>query len=140
MAAMKNQAIRYLALDVHQATTVATVRNESGAISMRATVATEAKAIVGLVKAIGVRVHVVFEEGTQAQWLHDLLIPRASHVGQTLTLHPHVHCVVPGGGFSVHGRQWRSTAKSSFFLPVRVLSRRFRTLLTRSLRQAWRAR
>ena len=58
--------------------------------------------------------------------------------GQTLTLHPHIHCVVPGGGFSVHGRQWRSAAKSSFFLPVRVLSRRFRTLLTRSLRQAWR--
>ncbi len=58
--------------------------------------------------------------------------------GQTLTLHPHIHCVVPGGGFSVHGRQWRSSPKSSFFLPVRVLSRRFRTLLTRSLRQAWR--
>jgi Putative transposase/Transposase zinc-binding domain len=58
--------------------------------------------------------------------------------GQTLTLHPHIHCVVPGGGFSVHGRQWRSAAKSTFFLPVRVLSRRFRTLLTRSLRQAWR--
>jgi hypothetical protein len=52
--------------------------------------------------------------------------------------HPHIHCVVPGGGFSVHGRQWRSTDKSTFFLPVRVLSRRFRTLLTRSLRQAWR--
>lgn len=58
--------------------------------------------------------------------------------GQTLTLHPHIHCVVPGGGFSVHGRQWRSTPKSTFFLPVRVLSSRFRTLLTRSLRQAWR--
>ena len=58
--------------------------------------------------------------------------------GQTLTLHPHIHCVVPGGGFSIPGRQWRSTAKSTFFLPVRVLSRRFRTLLTRSLRQAWR--
>ena len=58
--------------------------------------------------------------------------------GQTLTLHPHIHCVVPGGGFSVHGRQWRSTAKSTFFLPVKVLSRRFRTLLTTLLRQAWR--
>jgi hypothetical protein len=56
--------------------------------------------------------------------------------GQTLTLHPHIHCVVAGGGFSVHGRRWRSPAKSTFFLPVRVLSRRCRTLLTRSLRQA----
>jgi hypothetical protein len=57
--------------------------------------------------------------------------------GQTLTLHPHIHCVVPGGGFSLQGRQWRSSAKSTFFLPVRVLSRRFRSLLTGSLREAW---
>lgn len=58
--------------------------------------------------------------------------------GQTLTLHPHIHCVVPGGGFSVHDRRWRSTAKPTFLLPVKVLSRRFRSLLTRFLREAWR--
>lgn len=58
--------------------------------------------------------------------------------GQILTLHPHIHCVVPGGGFSVHDRQWRPTAKPAFLLPVKVLSRRFRSLLTKSLRQAWR--
>ena len=58
--------------------------------------------------------------------------------GQTLTLHPHIHCVVPGGGFSTATQQWRDTAKSSFFLPVRVLSRRFRSVLIGSLRQAWR--
>ncbi len=58
--------------------------------------------------------------------------------GQTLTLHPHIHCVVPGGGLSVHGRQWRSTPKSTFLLSVKVLSRRFRTLLTGFLREAWR--
>ena len=58
--------------------------------------------------------------------------------GQTLTLHPHIHCVVPGGGFSTRAPRWRPSAKSSFFLPVRVLSRRFRSLLVGSLRQAWR--
>jgi hypothetical protein len=79
-AAMKQQAIQYLALDVHQATTVATVPEESGAIRMRATVATEGKAIVGLVKGLGPWVHVAFEEGTQAQWLHDLLLPHAEQV------------------------------------------------------------
>lgn len=77
---MKNQAIQYLALDVHQATTVATVRDENGSIRMRATVATEARAIVGLVRGLGPRVHVAFEEGTQAQWLHDLLQPCAERV------------------------------------------------------------
>src|SRR5213078_4282643 len=75
-AAMKKQAIQYLAFDVHQATVVATVRDEHGSIRMRATVPTEASAIVGLVRSLG-RVYVAFEEGTQAQWLHDLLEPEA---------------------------------------------------------------
>jgi transposase len=77
---MKNQAIQYLALDVHQATTVATVRDEKGSIRMRSTVPTEAGAVIGLVRGAGPRVHVAFEEGTQAQWLHDLLQPHAERV------------------------------------------------------------
>ena len=47
---------------------------------MRATVPTEANAILGLVRGVGARVHVAFEEGTQAQWLHDLLQPHAEQV------------------------------------------------------------
>jgi transposase len=77
---MKNQAIQYVGMDVHQATTVVTVRDEGGSIRMRATVATEAGAIVSLVRGLGSRVHVAFEEGTQAQWLHDLLEPLAERV------------------------------------------------------------
>lgn len=56
---------------------------------------------------------------------------------QTLILHPHIHCVVPGGGFSLEGTRWKGVRKPTFFLPVRVLSRRFRTLLITALRQAW---
>ena len=77
---MKNQAIQYLALDVHQATVVASLRDENGNVVMRATVPTEAKAILRLVKNAGPRVHVAFEEGTQAQWLHDLLVDHAERV------------------------------------------------------------
>jgi len=77
---MKHHGIQYLALDVHQAAIVASVRDETGAVRMRATVATVARAILGLVKGLGARVHVVFEEGTQAQWLHDLLVPHAERV------------------------------------------------------------
>jgi transposase len=77
---MKQQAIQYLAMDVHQATTVACVRDERGTIRMKATVATEAAAIIALVRGAGARVHVAFEEGTQAQWLHDLLQPYAERV------------------------------------------------------------
>jgi len=45
--------------------------------------------------------------------------------GQTLQSHPHIHCVVPGGGLSFDHRRWLSS-RSSFFLPVTVLSRVFR--------------
>ena len=47
--------------------------------------------------------------------------------GQNLLHHPHLHCVVPGGGLSVDGTQWIS-CRPGFFLPVRVLSRLFRRL------------
>jgi transposase len=78
---MKQQAIQYLAFDVHRATVVASLRDPGGRVVMRATVATEAKQILALVKSAGPpRVHVAFEEGTQAQWLHDLLIDDAERV------------------------------------------------------------
>ncbi len=56
--------------------------------------------------------------------------------GQNLWLHPHAHCVVPGGGFSADGKSWIKVPNPEFLLPVSVLSRRFRTLLCRRLRSA----
>jgi hypothetical protein len=70
---MKNQAVQYLARDVHQSIIVATLRDAAGTIVMHATVPTEARAILTLVGSAGPHVHVAFEEGTQAQWLHDVL-------------------------------------------------------------------
>lgn len=77
---MKEQPIHYLGLDVHQSTIVASVRDEQGKVVMRATVAIEEKAIVTLVKSAGARVQVAFEEGAQAQWLHDVLLGHAERV------------------------------------------------------------
>jgi hypothetical protein len=45
--------------------------------------------------------------------------------GQNLMHHPHLHCVVPGGGLSADGKRWIA-CRPGFFLPVRVLSRFFR--------------
>ena len=47
--------------------------------------------------------------------------------GSALTHHPHLHCIVPGGGLSPDGQSWVS-CRPRFFLPVRVLSRLFRRL------------
>ncbi len=55
--------------------------------------------------------------------------------GQTLQFHPHVHCVVPGGGLSPDGTHWVGSCPD-FFLPVRVLSRVFRGKFLAGLRAA----
>jgi len=56
--------------------------------------------------------------------------------GQTLTHHPHVHCVIPGGGLSLDGRRW-ITCKPGFFLPVKPLARLFRRLFLEGLQAAF---
>jgi Putative transposase len=56
--------------------------------------------------------------------------------GQNLELHPHVHCVVPGGGRSPDGTRWIGS-RPNFFLPVRVLSRVFRGKFLAGLRAAF---
>jgi hypothetical protein len=55
--------------------------------------------------------------------------------GSALTHHPHVHCIVPGGGLSPDGQRWVS-CRPGFFLPVRVLSRLFRRLVLEKLSAA----
>jgi hypothetical protein len=57
--------------------------------------------------------------------------------GQTLTHHPHVHSIVPGGGLGPDGR-WVA-CKRNFFLPVYVLSRCYRRLFLERLRTAFAA-
>lgn len=54
--------------------------------------------------------------------------------GQALMLHPHLHCVVPGGGLSSDASRWIS-CRPRFFLPVRVLSRLFRGLFLHYLQE-----
>jgi hypothetical protein len=55
--------------------------------------------------------------------------------GQTLLHHPHLHCVVPGGGIAPDGTRWIA-CRPGFFLPVRVLSRLFRRLFLEQLVRA----
>jgi len=56
--------------------------------------------------------------------------------GQTLLAHPHVHCVVPGGGLSPDHRRWIPCGHN-FFLPVKVLSLVFRGKFLQALARAF---
>jgi hypothetical protein len=55
---------------------------------------------------------------------------------QKLTLHPHVHCVIPAGGLSLDHSHW-VRSQNRFFLPLKVLSRVFRGKFVAGLRQAF---
>ena len=58
--------------------------------------------------------------------------------GQALTHHPHVHCVVPGGGLSSDGTRWVA-ARPNFFLAIRPLAQLFRRLFLERLQAAFEA-
>jgi hypothetical protein len=59
--------------------------------------------------------------------------------GQALLHHPHLHCVVPGGGPSLDGLRWVA-CRPGFFLPVHVLGSLFRRLFLEGLQTAFNAR
>ena len=79
-AALMKRTTKYVALDVHQATTVVAVREQGGRIIARAILPTENVAIAEFFRGMRGSVHVAFEEGTQAQWLHDLVVPLVDRV------------------------------------------------------------
>jgi hypothetical protein len=57
---------------------------------------------------------------------------------QTLMDHPHLHCLVPGGGLSLDGKRWVSS-REDFFIPVKVLSSLFRGKFLDNLKKAYEA-
>ena len=57
--------------------------------------------------------------------------------GQNLLFHPHVHCVVTGGGLSADGQRW-IPSRENYFLPVKVLGRLFRGKFLAALEKAYR--
>lgn len=56
--------------------------------------------------------------------------------GQNLSYHPHVHCIVPGGGLSPSGISFIKSGKN-FFIPVKVMSKVFRAKFVEALKQAY---
>jgi len=55
--------------------------------------------------------------------------------GQNLSLHPHLHCIVPGGGITTSGKWKAARGRNKFLFPVKAMSRVFRARYTRELRQ-----
>ena len=56
--------------------------------------------------------------------------------GQNLSFHPHVHCIVTGGGLSSDGKRWINSRKK-FFIPVKVLAKKFRGKVLSFIKEAF---
>jgi transposase len=85
---------KYIGLDVHQATISATVLDSSGKLVMESILETKAETILQFVRGLRGSLHVTFEEGTCAAWLHDLLKP---HVAQVLVCDPRKNALLKVG-------------------------------------------
>jgi len=72
--------IKYIGLDVHQASISIAVRDENGKLVMQSVIATRASAILEFLEGLRGTLHVTFEEGTYSTWLYDLLARRVSKV------------------------------------------------------------
>ncbi len=74
------QTTKYVALDVHQATTVASVRDDTGRVMARSVLETHGPSIIEFLRGMRGAIHVAFEVGTQSQWVYELVAPFVDRV------------------------------------------------------------
>ena len=71
---------KYIGLDVHQATISIAVLDTAGNLMMEAILETKTETVLQFIRGLHGSLHVTFEEGTWAAWLHDLLKPHVTEV------------------------------------------------------------
>jgi hypothetical protein len=72
--------LKYIGLDVHQATISASVLHSSGKLLMEAILATKAETVPRFIHGLRGSLHVTLEEGSCAAWLHEVLKPYVTEV------------------------------------------------------------
>src|SRR6202142_268987 len=85
---------KYIGLDVHQATISAVILDSNGRLVMESILETKASTILQFIHGLRGSLHVTFEEGTCAAWLHDLLKP---HVTKVLVCDPRKNALLKEG-------------------------------------------
>ncbi len=114
---------KYIGLDVHQATISAAVLDSTGKLVMESILETKAATILQFIHGLRGSLHVTFEEGTCAAWLHDLLKP---HVTKVLVCDPRKNALLKAGNKNdrIDARKLADLLRSGLALPG--LSRRER--------------
>ncbi len=108
---------KYIGLDVHQATISATVLDSTGKLVMESILETKAATILQFIHGLRGSLHVTFEEGTCAAWLHDLLKP---HVTRVLVCDPRRNALLKVGNKSdrIDSRKLAELLRSNLLRPV----------------------
>jgi len=108
---------KYIGLDVHQATISAAVLDSTGKLVMESILETKAATILQFVHGLRGGLHVAFEEGTCAAWLHDLLQP---HVTKVLVCDPRKNALLKAGNKNdrIDARKLADLLRSRLLSPV----------------------
>jgi hypothetical protein len=109
--------VKYIGLHVHQATISVAVLDSAGKLAMGAILETKAETILQFIRGLRGSLHVTFEEGTCAAWLHDLLKP---HVTQVLVCDPRKNALLKSGNKNdrIDARKLADLLRTGLLSPV----------------------
>jgi transposase len=108
---------KYIGLDVHDATICVAVRDSAGKLLMEAILETKAETLLEFIRGLRGHLHVTFEEGTCAAWLHDLLKP---HVTEVLVCDPRKNALLKSGNKNdrIDARKLAELLRTGLLSPV----------------------
>ena len=86
--------IKYIGMDVHQGSIVIAVVDTSGKLVMESIIETRGETILQFIRGLRGTLHVTFEEGVSADWLHELLVP---YVARVLVCDPRKNALLKSG-------------------------------------------
>lgn len=118
---------KYIAFDVHQATTVVSVMNAAGREVNAAILPTQAQPLLGFLEGLRGRLHLTLEEGTYSAWLYDLLQGR---VAELVVCDPRRNALLKEGSKTdrIDARKLADLLRSGMLRPVYHGSRSLRNL------------
>jgi len=107
--------LKYIGLDVHQASISVAVLEESGKLVMQSVIATQAAAILEFLAGLRGTLYLTFEEGTYSAWLYDLLVGR---VGKLVVCNPRKNALLKSGNKSdrIHALKTHTFIRVTDFL------------------------
>jgi transposase len=110
-------SVKYVGLDVHQATISAAVLDSEGHLVMQSVLATRAGAILDFLQGLRGTIHLTFEEGTHSAWLYDLLVRRVARV---LVCNPRRNALLKSGNKSdsIDARKLAELLRGGLLWPV----------------------